>query len=180
MELFAQRPVSEVTVDEIASQAGVAVRTIYRYFPTKDGILLAFPRRRLERLSGRIRQRPESESASTVLRNALLAGDDEVERTEVERWLAALVHSESVEHLSKLAFSMTAASLGDAFADRAGLAPDELWPSMAGAIAAAAFDVAARQWAARGGELLEHELVAIEIAERGLGQPTPSAAEPES
>jgi len=43
--LFAARSFKAVTVDEIAEAAGVSARTLFRYFPTKDDYLLAFPRR---------------------------------------------------------------------------------------------------------------------------------------
>ena len=36
LDLFAARPSGEVTVEEIAFRAGVAVRTIYRYYPAKE------------------------------------------------------------------------------------------------------------------------------------------------
>lgn len=47
LDLFAERGYSVVTFDDIAEAAGVSVRTLYRYFPTKEEILLAFPRRGL-------------------------------------------------------------------------------------------------------------------------------------
>ena len=45
--LFAERGYKDVTIDDIAEVAGVSARTLYRYFPTKEEILLAFPRRGL-------------------------------------------------------------------------------------------------------------------------------------
>lgn len=42
LELFSQRGYDAVTVDDIAAHAGVSRRTLFRYFPRKDG--LAFPR----------------------------------------------------------------------------------------------------------------------------------------
>lgn len=45
MEMFAERGFGEVTVDEIALKAGVSARTLFRYFPEKEEILLGYVRR---------------------------------------------------------------------------------------------------------------------------------------
>jgi len=50
LEMFAERGFSNVTVDEIASQAGVSARTLFRYFPVKEEILLGYVRRGTARL----------------------------------------------------------------------------------------------------------------------------------
>jgi AcrR family transcriptional regulator len=48
-ELFSRRGVRDVGVDEVIDQAGVAKATLYRHFPSKDELVLAFLERR-ERL----------------------------------------------------------------------------------------------------------------------------------
>jgi len=47
-ELFAQRGVRAVGVDEVIHRAGVAKATLYRHFPSKDDLALAFLNRREE------------------------------------------------------------------------------------------------------------------------------------
>jgi len=44
LALFADRPFSAVSVDEIAAAAGIGRRTFFRYFPTKEDVVLD-PRR---------------------------------------------------------------------------------------------------------------------------------------
>ena len=48
-ELFSRRGVRAVGVDEVIERAGVAKATLYRHFPSKDDLVVAFLERREER-----------------------------------------------------------------------------------------------------------------------------------
>lgn len=48
-QLFSQRGIRDVGVDEVISRSGVAKATLYRHFPSKDDLVLAFLKRREER-----------------------------------------------------------------------------------------------------------------------------------
>ena len=48
-ELFSRRAIRDVGVDEVIEQAGVAKATLYRHFPSKDDLVIAFLKRREER-----------------------------------------------------------------------------------------------------------------------------------
>jgi AcrR family transcriptional regulator len=47
-ELFSRRGVRAVGVDEVVARSGVAKMTLYRHYPSKDHLVLAFLRRREE------------------------------------------------------------------------------------------------------------------------------------
>jgi AcrR family transcriptional regulator len=47
-ELFTRRGICDVGVDEVVSKAGVAKATLYRHFPSKDDLVLAFMDRRAQ------------------------------------------------------------------------------------------------------------------------------------
>jgi AcrR family transcriptional regulator len=48
-ELFSRRGIRAVGVDEVIERAGVAKATLYRHFPSKDDLVMAFLERREER-----------------------------------------------------------------------------------------------------------------------------------
>jgi len=48
-ELFSRRAIRDVGIDEVIAQAGVAKATLYRHFPSKDDLVIAFLERREER-----------------------------------------------------------------------------------------------------------------------------------
>jgi AcrR family transcriptional regulator len=48
-ELFSRRAIRDVGIDEVIERAGVAKATLYRHFPTKDDLVVAFLERREER-----------------------------------------------------------------------------------------------------------------------------------
>lgn len=53
-ELFTRRGISAVGVDEVVEKAGVAKATLYRHFPSKDDLVLAFLDRRAELWTGEV------------------------------------------------------------------------------------------------------------------------------
>lgn len=62
LRCFLERGIEDVTVDDIATAAGVSRRTFYRYFPTPLAVLAELPRRGLERLIESFQARPLEES----------------------------------------------------------------------------------------------------------------------
>ena len=48
-ELFSRRAIRDVGIDEVVQRAGVAKATLYRHFPSKDELVIAFLERREQR-----------------------------------------------------------------------------------------------------------------------------------
>ena len=71
-ELFSQRGIRDVGVYEVIETAGVAKATLYRHFPTKDDLVLAFLERR-ERLWTREFVEAGAESRGGTAEERLLA-----------------------------------------------------------------------------------------------------------
>ena len=61
IRLFAERGFRQVTVADVAAECGVTSRTLFRYFPTKEDMLLSPPRRATRLLLDEIAALPRSE-----------------------------------------------------------------------------------------------------------------------
>jgi AcrR family transcriptional regulator len=72
VELFAVRGYEQVTVDEIAAAAEMSQRTFFRYFATKDEVVLEYAEHLTDRVVAVFRDRARSEGPVTALRNAFV------------------------------------------------------------------------------------------------------------
>lgn len=73
VNMFAESGFDNVTVGEIAAAAGLSERTLFRYFATKDELLLGYEHFLWERLGEALSARPGHEGPVTALREAFLA-----------------------------------------------------------------------------------------------------------
>jgi AcrR family transcriptional regulator len=73
LDLFSEQGYQSVTVAQIAEAVGISLRTFFRYFPTKDAVLVAWGVQSRLRLLHRLEQEPEDLDAYPALRNALIA-----------------------------------------------------------------------------------------------------------
>jgi AcrR family transcriptional regulator len=70
--LFQERGYESTTVRDIAAAAGVGERTFFRYFPSKESLVLQQVRDLVPLLAAEIRDRPAAEPPLAALRNAVL------------------------------------------------------------------------------------------------------------
>ena len=73
IDLFARDGFDAVTVEEIAKATGISPRTFFRYFPSKDDIVLELGSRLQDRLLAAFAERPEQEEAVEALHQAYIA-----------------------------------------------------------------------------------------------------------
>ena len=71
LQLFVSQGFAETTIDQIATVSGVGRRTIFRYFPTKEAMLLDHLVARRERIVEMVRARPAGEPALVSLHAVL-------------------------------------------------------------------------------------------------------------
>lgn len=75
--LFAEQGFGATTVRDIAAAAGVGERTFFRYFPSKEDLVLQQVRDLVPGLMQQVRERPADEPLLTAFREAILAWLDE-------------------------------------------------------------------------------------------------------
>src|ERR671927_90907 len=87
LRLFSAKGFDAVTIDDIAAAADVSRRTFFRYFASKEDVILSDPPRRLDELQVALDRRPADEPAMTALRQAILslAGSYEEQREQMLR-----------------------------------------------------------------------------------------------
>ncbi|WP_051799512.1 TetR/AcrR family transcriptional regulator [Catenuloplanes japonicus] len=68
--LFLARGYEATTIDDIAAECGMSMRTVYRYFPAKDDILVSRFTVSVELLLETVRSRPPGEPVRASLRAA--------------------------------------------------------------------------------------------------------------
>jgi AcrR family transcriptional regulator len=96
LRLFALRGFSEVTVDEIADAANISTRTFFRYFATKEDLVLGGIIEQIDGAVSALAERPSGEPAVTALRFALseVADDASDRHSKIDRWRAAVMIAE--------------------------------------------------------------------------------------
>ncbi|MCU1393523.1 MAG: transcriptional regulator, TetR family [Ilumatobacteraceae bacterium] len=70
--MFARRGFDDVTVEEIAAEAEVSHRTFYRYFATKEELVLGPLQLKLDNLAESLAARPHDEPVVASVRSAIL------------------------------------------------------------------------------------------------------------
>ena len=70
-ELFSERGYAATTIDDIAAAVDVSPRTFFRYFPTKEDLVVAIGATGLDHFLEALRYRPPEESLQVALRAAI-------------------------------------------------------------------------------------------------------------
>ncbi|MCA2218146.1 TetR/AcrR family transcriptional regulator [Jidongwangia harbinensis] len=76
MDLFLEKGFEATTIDDIAAAAGISRRSFFRYFGTKEDIVLGHLAGDGARAGAALAARPAGEPAWTALRNVFLSIDD--------------------------------------------------------------------------------------------------------
>jgi AcrR family transcriptional regulator len=169
---FARKGFANVTVTELAREAGVTERTFFRHFPTKEAVLFQDYDTQVEWLSAALAQRPASES----LFDAVLASvasfphDLEVVRQAATARTELISADRIASHLRVVQSSFASVITGFV-KGRYGDTPDiDLVAEVAGATVAAALVVAVENWGRNGctGDLGEITAAALNLVRSGL------------
>ena len=169
---FANRGFANVTVSELAREAGVTERTFFRHFPTKEAVLFQDYETQVEWLSEALAQRPASESLFDAVLASVASFPHDLE---VVRQAATarteLISADRIAGHLRVVQSSFAGVITDFVKDRYGDTPDiDLVAEVAGASLAAALVVAVENWGRNGctGDLGEITATAMNLVRTGL------------
>jgi AcrR family transcriptional regulator len=173
LRLFAERGFDVVTVDDIAARADVSRRTFFRYFASKEDVLLSDHPRRLAQLRRALAVRPEDEPALTALRHAILSmtGGYEEERQRLLDRATIMEHTPSLHARSLAHQRLWEEAVAGMVAERMGVDPTvDLRPGVVAASTLASLRVAVAAWLARDGQPHLPTLVAeaLDLLDGGL------------
>jgi AcrR family transcriptional regulator len=173
LSLFAARGFSAVTVDEIAAEAQISVRTFYRYFPSKEHIFLVRADRRGAALSAALVARPVDEPPLRSVRVALTEVTDAEDIDVVRRWVAVIAQTPEVvpSVLGSLQIKVQGA-IAEFLAGRLGEEADAFVPQMLAAAVGGVAHAATARWFAGEPDLAATIAAGIEVLEQiGPGSP---------
>jgi AcrR family transcriptional regulator len=167
---FARKGFSNVTVTELAREAGVTERTFFRHFPTKEAVLFQDYDTQVEWLAEALAQRPESEAVfDAVLASvATFPHDLEVVRQAASARTELISADRIAGHL-RVVQSSFAGVITD-FVKKRHSDAGELYAEVAGATLAAALVVAVENWGRNGcrGDLGEITAACVNLVRSGL------------
>jgi len=170
LRLFEARGFAEVTVEDIASEAQISVRTFYRYFPAKDDVLQVHIDRRTDALRVALAARPVDEAPLHSLRLALEVVVAAEDTTLLRRWITVIQNTPSVLKGVVGGIQLKGQrAMTEFFGDRLGVASDDLVPTMLAAAAGGVMQAAQTRWYFQGGDLRTAFSEAFDVLERGVG-----------
>jgi AcrR family transcriptional regulator len=180
IELFNAKGFEATTVDEIADAVEVSSRTFFRYFGSKEDVVITLQTRQFDDVYDEFERRPADEPVITAMRNACVA----VLRRYEEQAGPANVQFACVAQLVQDSPAVLARSLemcgeqNDRFArriaTRMGVDPvADPRPRLVSAVAGAALQVAVRSWRGDEPDTRVSELAdrALALLEAGINYP---------
>ncbi len=169
LRLFDQRGFANVTVEEIASEAHISVRTFYRYFAAKEEVLQLRIDRRSKVLREALASRPADEPPMRSLRVTLEEEFSAVDPIVLRRWIAVIADNPNVMKGVVGAIQLKIHPvIAEFFGSRLGLPSEALVPTMLAAAAMGVVQAAHTQWFIHDGDLATTMSESLAVLERGI------------
>ncbi|WP_068188255.1 TetR/AcrR family transcriptional regulator [Mycobacterium sp. UM_CSW] len=152
LKRFASEGFGNVTVQQLAQEAGVTERTFFRHFPTKEAVLFQDYDTHVEWLAEALTQRPQSESVFDAVLASMASYPHDIELVrQAALARAELITGEQIASHLRVVQSSFAAVITDFVKQRY---PDveniELVANVAGATLAAAMVIGVETWGRNG------------------------------
>jgi AcrR family transcriptional regulator len=169
LRLFDQRGFANVTVEDIAVEARISVRTFYRYVASKEEVLQLRIVRRSDVLGEELAARPEDEAPLRSLRLVLVDEFSAVDPTVLRRWITVIADNPNVMKgvVGAIQLKMQPV-IAEFFGSRLGLPSDALVPTMLAAAALGVVQAAHTQWFIHEGDLATTMSESLAVLERAI------------
>jgi AcrR family transcriptional regulator len=182
LRLFAENGYAQTTVEDIADAAAISPRTFFRYFPSKEDVVIwdQYDPQAVDLLESRPHDEPLAETFRAVVRESLGG----LYRHDPERLLRRIQLAANIPELRARFFEEQTngvATMAPLIAHKRGDHPDELrWRVVGSSLLAATF-VALDLWQRDGGKqdllaLLDHATEALAESARDLQRHAPTQA----
>jgi len=166
LDLIARQGYDATTCEQIAATAEVSPATFFRYFPTKEDVVLQDDYDPL--MAAAVAARPAGEEPFDAVRRALtetLAMLPDEEMAQIHERTRLLLSVPALRSRLHEQLQAARAALAEVFATRMRLPSDDLAVQAVAAACAGAVGVAVERWARDGGRLADH----IDVALAALG-----------
>lgn len=132
LELFGARGFDETTVEEIAEAAGIARRTFFRYFASKNDVIWGDFDAALEELRHELAAVPEGTSLIDGMRGAVLAFNHLPKAAEPQHRvrMSLVLHTPALQAHSTLRYAGWRAVIADHVASRLGVTKSSFEPQL--------------------------------------------------
>jgi AcrR family transcriptional regulator len=169
LRLFEQRGFIETTVEEIAAEAQISVRTFYRYFPSKEDVLQVRIERRSKALRARLAVCSAAEPPMRSLRLALKEEFAAEDAERLRRWIAVIAVTPTLLRgvLGGIQLN-THRVTADFLRSRLGLPADALLPTMLAGAVGGVIQAAQTNWFLNGGDLASAISEGLKVLESGM------------
>ena len=99
LRLLAKQGFEETTVDQLAAAAGVSRRTFFRYFPSKEDVIISFLALVGAQITAEVQARPAEEPPAVAIREAIKAATVEDFLENREKAVALIRHTQEIPAL---------------------------------------------------------------------------------
>jgi AcrR family transcriptional regulator len=154
LELFERKGFEATTVEDIAAAADVSPRTFFRYFESKQDVVMAKTNEKGDNLATLLTARPPEEPPLEALRRTILgvisemvAGDDGSLRE-----MRVMMGTPELRTMALDHFHEHQDELAVALAGRMGLAPDAFTPRLLAGVVSTALWALVDRWVAEGAD----------------------------
>jgi mycofactocin system transcriptional regulator len=145
---FVERGFDATTMDDIATELGIARRTLFRYYPSKNDLVWGEFDEVLERMRRDLRAGDQQRSIMTVVRDAAVRSNTypEALQGELRDRLTLIQTIPALQAHSMLRYAEWRAVVADYVAERTGGSVDDLLPTAVAHAALAASSAAFSRW----------------------------------